>query len=177
MKRVVIVVDMLRGFLEEGYPLYCGPGARKIIPNVVRLLKDMQAESAPIIYLADNHDPDDKEFQMFPKHCVKGSVESEIIPELSDYPGVVIPKRRYSGFYDTDLEVRLAQIKPEEVIVVGVCTDICVMHTVADLRNRDYSVVIYADCVASFDAEAHAFALKHMANILGARVQERYKGN
>jgi nicotinamidase/pyrazinamidase len=173
--RAVIVVDMLRGFLEEGYPLYCGAESRKIIPNVQRLLKDMQAEDAAIIYLADTHDPDDKEFQMFPPHCVRGTAESEVIPELRDYPGMVIPKRRYSGFFDTDLEAVLVEIQPEEVVVVGVCTDICVMHTVADLRNRDYPVVVYADCVASFDEEAHAFALKHMERVLGAKVVERYK--
>ena len=193
MASVVIVVDMLRGFLEESHPLYCGAEARKIIPNVQKLLKDMQAKGANIIYLADTHDPDDKEFQMFPAHCVRGTVESEIIPELSDYPGDVIPKRRYSGFYDTDLENRLVEIRPqafgksfsknrgmgdfphEEVAVVGVCTDICVMYTVADLRNRDYPVVIYADCVASFDEEAHAFALKHMEKVLGARVIDKYE--
>jgi len=175
MERAVIVVDMLRGFLEEGYPLYCGAEARKIIPNVQRLLKDMQTEGSAIIYLADNHDPDDKEFQMFPAHCIAGTAEAEVIPELSDYPGVVIPKRRYSGFYDTNLEERLEKISPDEVVVVGVCTDICVMHTVADLRNRDYPVAIYADCVASFDPEAHAFALKHMEKVLGAKVFDSYE--
>jgi nicotinamidase-related amidase len=135
----------------------------------------MQNEGAAIIYLADSHDPDDKEFQMFPPHCILGTEQSEIIPELSDYPGIVIPKRRYSGFFDTDLEERLEEIKPEEVVLVGVCTDICVMHTVADLRNRDYPVVVYADCVASFDQEAHVFALKHMEKVLGARVFDKYE--
>jgi len=175
MARTVIVIDMLRGFLEEGYPLYCGLEARKIIPNVRRLLKDMQAEGADIIYLADTHEPDDKEFQMFPAHCIEGTEETEIIPELSSYPGVLIPKRRYSGFFDTDLEDRLAKIQPEEVIVAGVCTDICVMYTVGDLRNRDYSVLIYADCVASFDKQMHDFALKHMEKVLGAKVVDKYE--
>lgn len=175
MARGVIVIDMVRGFFEEGYALYCGAEARKIIPNVQRLLKDMQAEDAAIFYLVDMHDPDDKEFQMFPPHCVKDTVECEIIPELSDYPGIIIPKRRFSSFFGTDLKDRLAKIQPEEVIVAGVCTDICVMYTVEDLRNRDYSVVVYADCVASFDQEAHTFALKHIEKVLGARVVDKYK--
>jgi len=175
MTRAVIVIDMLRGFLEEGYPLYCGEEARRIIPNVQRLLKDMQAEGAAIIYLADTHDPDDKEFQMFPAHCIEGTEETEIIPELSSCPGVVISKRRYSGFFDTDLEDRLSKIQPETVIVAGVCTDICVMYTVGDLRNRDYNVVIYADCVASFDKQMHEFALKHMEKVLGAKVVDKYE--
>jgi nicotinamidase/pyrazinamidase len=41
---------------------------------------------------------------------------------------------------------------------------------VAGARNRDYPVEIYTDCVASFDEEAHRFALKHMEKILGAKL-------
>jgi nicotinamidase-related amidase len=81
-----------------------------------------------------------------------------------------LPKRRYSAFFETDLAERLAAFAPEQIIVTGDCTDICVMHTVADARNRDYPVMVPADSVTSFDAEAHTWALKHMATILGARV-------
>jgi nicotinamidase-related amidase len=84
--------------------------------------------------------------------------------------GTIIPKRRYSGFFDTDLDERLKALKPEKLIICGVCTDICVMHTVADARNRDYPVEVPKDCVASFDPEAHAFALKHMEKVLGAKI-------
>nr|MBC7243968.1 cysteine hydrolase [Chloroflexota bacterium] len=170
MSNVVIVVDMLRGFLEEGHTLFCGPAAREIIPCVRQLLQNEKEKGSHIIFLADTHDPDDKEFAMFPPHCVRGTSECEIIPELADFPGEVIPKRRYSGFYDTVLEDRLKELQPDKIIVVGVCTDICVMHTVADARNRDYVVEVPRDCVASFDPEAHAFALKHMEKILGAKI-------
>jgi nicotinamidase/pyrazinamidase len=44
------------------------------------------------------------------------------------------------------------------------------MHTVADARNRDYPVEVPVDCVASFDEEAHKWALRHMEKILGARL-------
>jgi nicotinamidase/pyrazinamidase len=44
------------------------------------------------------------------------------------------------------------------------------MHTVADARNRDYAVEVPVDCVASFDAEAHRWALKHMEKVLGAKL-------
>jgi len=45
------------------------------------------------------------------------------------------------------------------------------METVADLRNRDYPVVVHEKAVADFDPESHAFALKRMQNILGARIK------
>jgi nicotinamidase-related amidase len=168
MVPVVLVIDMLRGFLEEGFPLFSGSKARQIIPQVIGLLKGLPERE--IIYICDHHQSDDLEFKMFPPHCIEGTVEGEIIPELRDYPGTIVPKRRYSGFYDTELEGLLKKLSPSEVIVVGVCTDICVMHTVADLRNRDYIVEVPKDCVASFDLEAHIFALKHMGEVLGAKI-------
>ena len=169
-ERVVIVVDMIRGFLEEGHPLYLGEGARQIIPCVAELLRREQAAGSKVICLVDTHAPDDKEFQMFPPHCIEGTAETEVIPELADFPGEIIPKRHYSGFFETPLEIRLQELAPAEIIVIGVCTDICVMHTVADACNRDYPVTIYADCVATFDEEMHRFALRHMEKVLGARI-------
>ncbi len=173
-RRVVIVVDMLRGFLELGYPLDCGDAARAIIPAVRRQIEEEVARGATILWVADNHAPDDKEFAIFPPHCIRGTAESEIIPELADLadPANVLPKTRYSGFYGTDLDARLARLRPDVITIVGVCTDICVMHTVADARNRDYAVVVPTDCVATFDPDAHHFALDHMRRVLGAVVSE-----
>ena len=170
MANVVLVVDMLVGFLEAGHNLYCGDDARGIIPNVRRLIEEEQARGSAVIFLCDNHDPHDLEFQMFPVHCVRGTRETEIIPELAGLSGEIVPKKRYSGFFGTDLERRLADLRPEKIIVCGVCTDICVMHTTADARNRDYAVEVPVDCVASFDEEAHTSALRHMETILGARL-------
>ena len=170
MANVVLVIDMLRGFLEEGYPLSLGAGSRKIIPNIQKLLERELVEGSKVIYLCDNHDPDDLEFKMFPPHCIEGTKEVEIIPELAAYPGDVIPKKRYSGFYGTDLETKLEKLNPDKIIICGVLTNICVMHTTADARNRDYEVEIPVDCVASPDEEAHRFALEHMDRVLGARL-------
>jgi nicotinamidase/pyrazinamidase len=170
MANAVLVVDMLRGFLEEGYPLYMGEECRSIIPNIKRLLESESAAGAKIFFICDNHAPDDLEFKMFPPHCIEGTIETEVIPELASYSGEIIPKRRYSGFFDTELEEKLKQLNPEKLIVCGVATNICVMHTVADARNRDYEVEVPVDCVASFNEEAHRFALDHIEKVLGARL-------
>ena len=170
MADAVLVIDMLRGFLEEGYPLYGGVKVRQIIPNVQRLLKKEISKGSKIFFICDNHDADDPEFKMFPPHCIAGTKESEVIPELKELPGEIIPKKRYSAFYGTDLEKWLEKLKPGKLIVCGVLTNICVMHTVADARNRDYKVEIPVDCVASIDEVAHRFALEHMEKVLGARL-------
>ena len=170
MANVVLVIDMLRGFMEEKNPLYCGDHARRIIPNIQRLLEQELAQGSKIFYICDHHDPDDLEFKMFPPHCIAGTAESEVIPELAKYPGEIVKKKRYSAFYGTDLENRLKKLKPDKIIVCGVCTDICVCHTVANARNRDYQVEVPVDCVASFDEKAHYFALEHMEKVLGVKL-------
>jgi nicotinamidase/pyrazinamidase len=170
MANAVMVVDMLRGFMEEGYPLYIGAGSRGIIPEIQKLVEHELAAGSNMFFICDNHDPDDLEFKMFPPHCIAGTVEAEVIPELAGYPGEVIPKKRYSGFYGTALEDKLRELKPDKLIICGVLTNICVMHTTADARNRDYEVEIPVKCVASPDEEAHRFALEHMEKVLGARL-------
>jgi len=170
MPNAVIVADLVRGFLEEGNPLYCGDAARRIIPHVQRLLEQEIARGSRVFYICDHHDPDDQEFKIFPPHCVAGTSETELIPEIARYPGEILPKTRYSAFFDTTLGEKLEILRPEKLIVCGVCTNICVLHTVSDARNRNYEVEVPIDCVASFDMSAHKFALEHMEKVLGAKL-------
>ena len=170
MANAVLVIDILRGFLEEDYPLYCGAKARRIIPYIQDLIEQELAKGSKVFFICDNHDPDDLEFKTFPAHCVTGTAEAEVIPELSQYEGEIILKKRYSAFYGTQLGEKLKKLKPEKIIACGVCTDICVLHTVANARNRDYPVEVPIDCVASFDEKAHHFALEHVKKVLGANL-------
>ena len=171
MSNVLLVVDMLKGFLEPGHNLYHAE-SREIIPNVHRLVSQELEAGADILFVSDHHDPDDLEFQVFPVHCVMGTDETEVVPELSEFVtgGNVIPKKRYSGFFNTDLADRLVQLAPEKLVICGVATNVCVLHTTSDARNRDYPVEVYSDCVSGPDPEAHRWALSHLQRVLGAKV-------
>ena len=175
MATAVLVADMTRAFLEPGHPLYTGDHARRIIPCVQQLLEQELKKGSKIFHLVDHHTPDDPEFKMFPPHPITGTPEAEVIPELAKYPAEVVPKRRYSAFRGTDLAYRLQELRPEKLIFCGVCTDICVMHSVADAIDLGYKVEVPVDCVASFDERMHQFALEHMEKILGAKLT-RVKG-
>lgn len=170
MANAVLVIDMIKGFLEKGYPAYCGRKAHGIIPNIKGLLEHELAQGSKVFFMNDHHTPNDPEFKMFPPHCIEGTVETELVPELADYPGEIIPKRRFSSFFNTPLEKKLSQLKPDKLIVCGICTDICVLQTVADARTRDYEVEVPVDCVASFNERAHRFALEYMEKTLGAKL-------
>ena len=76
---------------------------------------------------------------------------------------------RHEGLEWALVRARL-EANPEKLIICGVLTNICVLHTTADARNRDYQVEVPADCVASPDEKAHQFALEHMEKVLGAKL-------
>ena len=173
VQRLLLVIDMLNDFLDPKGTLYCGDEARKIIPAVRSLVDQFAAKSQPVVYLRDAHAPDDKEFELFSSHAVKDSWGAQIIPELApSEDSLVIGKTRFSALFGNDLVALLESLRPDEIWITGVCTSICVMDTAGDLRNHDYSVVIPVNAVADFDLEFHAFALKRMERIYGARLVE-----
>jgi nicotinamidase/pyrazinamidase len=176
-RRAIIVIDMLVGFCRRG-ALY-SPRYDPIVPRLREHLAAAEAEGVPIVFLVDTHAADDPEFKVFPPHCVEGSGEDEVIPELREFAdrGTVVRKRTFSGFHETELDDVLDRLAPELIEVAGVCTDICVLHTVAGLRARGYEVLVHKDLVETFDAPGHdaeefnRFALAHIRNVLGARVE------
>ncbi len=176
-RRAFVIVDMLVCFCRRG-ALY-SPRYDGIVPGLVRRLAAAEAEGVDLIFLVDTHTPDDPEFAMFPAHCVEGSGEDEVIPELKEFAdrGTVVRKGTFSGFHGTELAEVLARLAPDVVEVAGVCTDICVLHTVAGLRARGYEVLVHKDLVETYDTPGHhaeefnRFALAHMCDVLGAKVE------
>lgn len=180
--RLVINIDMLNDFCDDKGALarsiitdefYAQP----IIPAMKAIINNARSSGDAIIWLGDWHDPEDEEFDRFPPHAVMNTWGAEIIPELnpklieSSPHEMKINKNRFSGFFGTELEFKLSQISPDEIVVMGVCTSICVMDTVGGLANRDYkNIKVPRALVADFDPKAHDFALTRMENIYGAEI-------
>ena len=179
MARALIVVDTQNGFLREGN--LASEDCLAALPAIQAEVERALAEGERVFFTADTHEPDDLEFEIFPTHCVRGTHEAELVDELKGYLDRddchVIAKRRYSALFETQLEGLLHRFDIDEVRICGVCTDICVQHTAADLRNRDIGVTVVAGATATFDApghdvdETHQFALGYMENILGATIE------
>jgi nicotinamidase-related amidase len=169
--KALLVIDMLNDFVEKGGALDCGDRAREIVPFVHRKIEEYRREKQLVVFVCDSHRPDDPEFQLFPRHSIKGTEGARIIAALPiGQKDISIEKTRYSAFYNTGLEKTLRKHRVDQVHIVGVCTSICVMDTVGDLRDRDYPVIVYQDGVADFDPEAHRFSLRRMEKIYGAKI-------
>jgi len=181
MSRLLIVINMLNDFCNKRGVLATSPitgkmYAKPIINPVKEVIDEARSNRNFIAWLVDAHTENDKEFDRFPVHAIKETWGSQIINELNpelineSIPETLIEKTRYSGFYNTSLNSLLKITVPAEVIVLGVCTSICIMDTVSGLANRDYNTVIMKDCVADFDPEAHKSALARMEGLYGAKI-------
>jgi len=171
-RRALLVVDMLRGFLEPDGSLYCGDEARRIIPYVARRIRTFARRGDLVVFSCDRHAEADPEFRLYPAHCVKGSREADILPDLPVPDGAkVLAKTTLDPFYKTDLDRVLRRPRPREVEVLGVCTNICVLIAVIGLAVRQVPTVVRRRGVATFDADAHEQALAQMQKVFGATVR------
>jgi nicotinamidase-related amidase len=168
--RALLVIDMLKDFVDKDGALPV-EGAEKLIPRINSVIREFRSRREPVIFIADSHAPEDKEFEIWPKHCVRGSEGAKVVEGLEKEAGdEVVEKTTYSAFYNTRLEEVLKERGVDELVLTGVLTDICVLHTAADAAMRGYRVRVLKDCVASSTKENHEWALKHMQEVLNARV-------
>jgi len=172
VSKALLIIDMLEDFVSEKGALYIGTSAKDVVQKTAGVLNYARREGISVIYICDSHHKDDSEFAMFPPHCIQGSRGAGVVEVLKPLPEErVIRKRRFSAFFGTDLDLYLREQGIEELILTGVCTNICVLYTAADACMLNYQVIVLTDCVASFDEEAHRFALREMEKTLGASLQ------
>jgi len=168
MKKVLIVVDMINDFVTGKLG---SDRARKIVPYISTLIKKAKKQGIPVIYLRDAHTPDDKELGIWGEHAMKGRTGSEIIPELKpEKNDIVIEKKWYSAFVDTQLPIILKRLGTDTIIFTGVSTDICIQNNVAPAYFLGYKTIVPRDCTASIDEASYEFSLKYMKNNFGTEI-------
>ncbi len=117
------------------------------------MIRTLRAAGGTVIYIVDAHRPQlrrDREFLKRTPHCIEGTPGCDIVPELDRAPSdIVVLKRRFSGFFNTDLDLTLRDMMVDTVIVMGVVTNICVRSTVHDAFFQGYRVIVPQDCCAA----------------------------
>ena len=148
----VIVVDMQKDFIAEGGKLFVGPSATATVPRIRAVLNEARKMKVPVVYVQDWHPPNAREFEIWGPHCVEKTEGAEIIEQLMPLPGdVVIRKRTYDPFFETDLEKKLSELKVDKAVVMGTVANICVLHAVAGLTLRGIRTFVPVDCISSIN--------------------------
>lgn len=181
----VLVVDMLADFCLPGGAMVL-PGYQKLLGPQNDVIRAVRATGGTVIYIVDAHRPQlrrDREFLKRAPHCMEGTPGCDIVPELDRDPAdIVVLKRRFSGFFNTDLDLTLRDMMVDTVIVMGVVTNICVRSTVHDAFFQGYRVIVPQDCCAAtgpreqistlYDISTHFGAVSDARSIVSS-LQER----
>ena len=155
----LLVVDMLKDFFVDGGAMVLEGGEALYAPHQ-KLLAAARAAGMPVLWLNQSLPPDDSLFEMRTVHCLAGSWGAEVVDELPVEDGdIVIPKRRYSGFFQTTLDLTLRERGINTVIVTGVVTNICVRSTVHDAFFLRYKVLVPEDLVMATSPQAQEVTL------------------
>ena len=136
-----------------------------------------RSAGVPVIFIQEVHRPDGVDFGREldgdeDVHCLEDNPNTALaVKEMgirsNDY---VVPKRRYSAFYGTDLEILLKGLGVQTLIMVGGLTDVCVHYTFVDGHQGDYFCRVVEDCVGGSSIRAHEGALDAMEYLqTGAR--------
>lgn len=168
-KTAILVVDMVYDFTNEnGLVFY--PQNKEVLPNVRQAVDVCRQHDAMVVYLQHCYRKGkfDKNLLTMRQNCIEGSGGEEIDPALEVLPeDYVIKKRRYSGFFGTDLDLVLREHDIRRVIVVGTKTNCCIRATVTDAYNLDYDVYVLRECVATNDPIVNEVHLSDIGKYLG----------
>jgi ureidoacrylate peracid hydrolase len=170
---VLMVIDMQNDFVLDGAIMQVKEAGRQI-PKIQKLIATCRELSVPIIYTVHKTDPvyNPLEIASFPWLKDAGMREGtdgvKVVEDLKPSPDdIVLYKRRFSAFYQTDLEMTLRNMKPQSssidtLIICGTVTNICCESTARDAFFRDYKVVFGSDICSTDDMDAHRATLKNM---------------
>ena len=173
---------MQKDFLQDNglLKVWGGPA---IIPNILQLIQGFRAAHFPVIFTRHTYeDPEkdggatarwwhvDRNSMLLRERTWHSELHDVLIPRSNEE---VIVKKRYSAFYNTDLESLLRTTDVRQILISGVCTNICCEATAHDAFFRDFDVLFLVDATGAIDETAHLATLRNIALAYGNLVITR----
>lgn len=181
MSKALIVIDYTVDFVADEGKLTAGAPAQAIEAALVKTVRASYEQGDYIFMAVDAHEAGDKfhpESRLFPEHNIKGSSGRNLYGQLAglyeeikeDSRVFWMDKRYYSAFAGTELDSRLRERGVKTVVLSGVLTDICVLHTAISAYNLGYEIEIVDAAVATMSEDSRQWALNHFEQVLGAKI-------
>lgn len=159
-KTLFVIVDIVNGFVYEGN--MHSDRIQDIISPAAKLFKMCNDLGINTLAFCDCHEENAEEFASFPPHCIKNTHESKLVDELENVGKyILVEKNSTNGFHEDKFKDVIRKKDYTDFIVVGDCTDICVMQFCLSLKtyfinsNTKSKVIIPINCVETYDAPYH----------------------
>ena len=160
--KILVVVDMQNDFIDGALGT---AEAVAIVPSVIEKIKKYESDGGIIVYTKDTH-PEDylstREGKYLPvKHCIKGTQGHNIPAEILRGHDLIIEKPTFGSLELVDY---LGSIDFDEVELVGLCTDICVVSNALLVKAAfpEKDVTVDSSCCAGVTPDSHNAALTTM---------------
>jgi nicotinamidase/pyrazinamidase len=176
MKTVFFDVDTQYDFLFPAGALSVG-GAERILPAVAQLNRWAAGQGVIVVSTTDAHTENDREFQVWPGHCVAGTLgqrkpDSTLLDrrvtvpsyrtsfELAGAQQVIVEKQSLNCFDNANLDALLAALGADRYVVYGVVTEYCVSIAARGLLKTGKPVAIVTDAIETLNREDGEAALR-----------------
>lgn len=163
MRKVIVVIDMQNDFIDGALGT---KEAQVMLPHLVAKLE--REKDALLIFTQDTHSKNYMETQegrnLPVPHCIKPEKGWEIAPSLQPFVKKAAAVIEKPAFGSLELPKAVAKLQPDEVELVGLCTDICVISNAMILKAAfpELTVAVDASCCAGVTPASHDNALQAM---------------
>lgn len=163
-RSAVFTVDMNIGFARQG--ALASPRTDAKTEAAAGFLARCRAEGLPVYAITDTHPADSPEFDAYPPHCVEGTEECQVLPELMPFVDRVFPKSSTNALFAPEVLDCCRQY--DTIVVTGCCTDICIHQFVVGLKawanqqGKALEVLVPVSLCDTFDAPGHPAQLMNL---------------
>jgi nicotinamidase/pyrazinamidase len=166
MKFAVIVVDIHKDALKGSPDNLLVQQRRAIIPRIKFLVDEARKLNGVIVFALGSYFEKDFLFKgKLHPFAIRGTKGAELIDEFEVHAeDINLPKRRFSAFFRTDLDITLRTLNLDTIAVAGINTDDCVFSTAIDGICNDLNVVVISDCTAARNREIHETMISILSN-------------
>lgn len=161
--KLLAIIDMQNDFIDGTLGT---PEAVGIVDKVAQKIKTARKHGYKIVFTRDTHGADylsTREGKKLPiEHCIKGTHGWEISDKLDVSDAKIIDKSTFGSFELAEYAASLEN--PDEIVLVGLCTDICVISNALMLKARlpETAIVVDISCCAGVTVQSHANAAEAM---------------
>lgn len=164
VEKALYIIDMNNGFVNFG--AMANQKYNDLVPEQIKMINKIRKEKGIVNFILEGHKEDSLEFKTYPKHCIIGTSEAELIPELISEKNkintYIYYKNCINGMLNQNIQKDIKKLKAlKEVIFEGVCADLCVMdfaRTYArylDQINKNVKMFAVKNAIDTFDSEGH----------------------
>jgi nicotinamidase-related amidase len=170
VKDALLLVDLIGDFEhEDGDALLAS--FRERHEAIAAVIDDARRREIPVIYANDNAGIWDGNAQRLVREALAGPGGDLLRPLVPQEGDRFVVKPRYSAFDHTPLVLILRELEIERILMAGAATEMCIVQTAIDARERGFKVTVLTDACATTNERLERLSFEYLEEVVGARLQ------